>query len=194
MASGRTASAPVTVQSFDPANTGTSAQLTNSNFDVQTSGSGLNRWALTKTQKSTGKWRQQFLIAAQANSGGVGVATGLSLGTYAGSNASAACTFGNEAGQVALYYNGGFTNYPILYATNDRLDMLVDVDAGKAWWTKNGVVMAGDPVAGTGAMFTFTPGATVRLCADVTGAGGRIRLLQPAAFTGSPFAGFADGW
>lgn len=182
------------VLGFDPANKGASAVLDNGNFDVSTVTGGLDRWAITQTAKAAGKWRQQFLIVAHADTGGVGVATGTPLGGYAGANANAACLFGNYGGQLRRYFNGSSSNYPATFATNDRVDVLVDIEAGKVWWAKNGTVISGDPVAGTGSMFNFTPGATIKLCADTTGGGGRIRLLQPSQFTGSPPAGYVDGW
>lgn len=185
----------LTYLGFDPALKGSNAQMDNGNFDVYTSSGGTNLWVLSATQKAVGKWRQQFLVVNHSNTNGIGFATGTALGGYAGSNAQASCLFGNYGSTLRLYYNGAAISSPAgALVSGDRLDLLIDIAAGKAWWAKNGVVIAGNPAAGTGAMQTFAPGTPVRLCADVTGAAGRIRLLKPSAFTGASIAGFADGW
>jgi hypothetical protein len=78
---------------------------------------------------------------------------------------------------------------------NDVISLIIDIAAGKAWWAKNGTVISGDPVAGTGAMATFTPGATIYLACSPAVASTQIRVrTDPAEMTEASVAGFTDGW
>ena len=181
---------------FDPVLKGANATLQNSDFDVYTSSSGVKRWALSVGEKAAGKWRAQFVVVAQSNTDGVGVATGTALGDYAGGNTQATALFGNYGSALRRYYNGSAAaTYTLTYGNGTLIDVYVDIDNGRVWWAVNGTIVAGDPAAGTGAMFTFTPGAPIRLAADVTGAGGLVRIrTDPAQFSGAGIAGFNNGW
>lgn len=181
---------------FDPVLKGANATLDNGNFDVYTVPGGVERWALSKAQKASGKWRAQFVVVAHSNTNGVGVATGTALGGYAGANTQATALFGNYGTSLRRYFNNNSAaTYPLTYGNGTLIDVYVDIDNGRAWWAVNGTVVAGDPAAGTGAMFTFTPGTPIRLTADVTGGGGRIRIrTDPAQFSGAGIAGFNNGW
>lgn len=186
-------------EGFDTVIKGVNAGIDNGGFDVH--GAAPNpstyRWAVSKAQKSSGKWRVQFLVVVHANTGGVGVATGTALGIWAGSNAQAACLYGNYGASLRLYHNASAVAHSsgLTYSNGTLIDVYVDIDNGRAWWARNGTVISGDPAAGTGAMFTFTPGTPVRVCADPTGETGRLRIrTDPAQFSGAGIAGFVDGW
>lgn len=179
---------------FDPANKGASAVLENGNFDLYAAGTSTNRWALSKAKRSAGKWRIQFVHVVHTNTAGAGFALAGSIGTYLGKTDKAAALFGNYPNK-RLYLNNSYTTYPGEYANGSIEDVYLDLDNGRAWWAVDGVIVAGNPAAGTGAMATFAAGVNVWAAADATGAGGRLRIrTNPADIVGAGIAGFINGW
>lgn len=172
------------------------ASVTLSDSDkVATSTTGTSSWVRSVTSKSAGKWRVQFVIDNFVPTQGVGFATAASIGGYLGGTAAGWAYWGNYSGNALVYHNGGATGFTPPLATADRFDLLLDIDGGKAWWRKNGTVISGDPVAGTGPMTTFTPGITLFMACDCFGVDGATRLrTNPSEIVDSPVSGFTDGW
>jgi hypothetical protein len=57
------------------------------------------------------------------------------------------------------------TSVPFSYTTNDVIAYCVDIDAGKAWVSKNGVwLQSGDPATGANPNYTFTAGTAMYMC------------------------------
>lgn len=180
---------------FDAAKKGTLANIDNGGFDLYTgTGGGTNRWAMSVAGKTAGKYRAQILDVTHSNTVAIGVAFNTAIGTFAGATANAAALFGNYSGSLRMYTNNAFSPYTGSVATGDRIDVYVDATAGRVWWGKNGVPISGDPAAGTGAMYTYTPGTTTFLIGDTTGAAGRIRLLRGDQISDPLPTGFINGW
>lgn len=179
---------------WNPSDKAASATLSDSNRLATHSGG--TSWVRSVTSKSAGKWRVQFVLTPFASTHGVGFATSASTGSFLGGNAAGWAYWGNYGTDGRTYHNSGFVNFGSrTLATNDRVDLLIDIGAGRAWWRRNGTVISGDPLAGTGAMLTFTPGSTLFLACDCFGVGGATRLrTDPAEMADSPVSGFTDGW
>lgn len=179
---------------WNPVDKAASVTLSDSN-KVATSTNASTSWVRSDTSKSAGKWRIQFVIATFGNTHGVGFATSATTGTYLGGTAAGWAYWGNYAEPGRRYHNNAFVGYGSNLNTNDRFDLLLDIDAGKAWWRKNGTVISGDPVAGTGAMATFPAGTTLFLASDCFANGGATRLrTDPADMVDGSVSGFTDGW
>lgn len=134
--------------------------ITLSNGDLtatrDSSAAAFRSWAIATDGVASGKRRFQVTIDASSTSeftiGLVGPAY-LSRSTYLGQNAqSIGLNHGGGGGSGAgVIYNagtqyGGGTTLP----TGAVVDVFMDADAGKVWFAKNGVILNGDPAAGTG--------------------------------------------
>lgn len=193
---GRTTASSATYAYWNPADKAASAVLSDSDKVVGGPGAGP-KYVRSVTSKSAGKWRVQFVNATHADTTGFGFASAGGLGTFLGDAgaATARALWGNYGANMRVYSNGAFAAFVTTTATNDVFDLLLDIGAGNAWWRKNGVVISGDPVAGTGAMATFTPGMTTFIAADPYAAPASTRLrTDPAEMAGSSVSGFTDGW
>lgn len=195
VAGGASAAAPASTYSyFNPSDKAASSVLSDSNKVVGGSATG-KKWARSVVAKNSGKWRIEFVIDAHVDDCGCGFAKSGALGTYAGGNSLAWMLFGNYVSMLRMYHNNAPVSYPGTQSTGTVYCLLLDIDNGKAWWRKDGTVVSGDPVAGTGAMATFTAGSTIYLAADPYASASAIRLrANPADFTRSPVSGFTDGW
>ncbi len=182
---------------WNPSDRSANAILSDSNRVATRGGSPSTSWVRSVTSKNSGKWRVQFVLSPYAETQGVGFATSASTGSFVGGNAAAWAYWGNYTGTDGrAYHNNAFVAYPLGgFASSDRIDLLIDIGLGRAWWRRNGVVISGDPVNGTGPMATFTAGTTLFLAADCFGAGGATRLrTDPAEMADGPVSGFTDGW
>lgn len=186
---------PAIYRGFDPANKGANAVLQNGDFDLTTIPTANMRWALSKDNKSSGKWRVQFVHVNQVNTMGGGFALNNSIGNFLGSNANGAGLFANYGIAVRVYRNNTFASFGGAISSGGVVDLYLDLDAGSAWWARNGTVVSGDPATGSGAMQTWAPGSNVWVAGDANGTGGVLRVrTDPAQMVGVGIAGFADGW
>lgn len=64
----------------------------------------------------------------------------------------------------STYYNSTLTATGITYTTGDVVGVVYDPTTGNLWFAKNGVVLSGDPEAGTGAHYTTTGTVYPALC------------------------------
>lgn len=190
-------SSAATYSYWNPLDKAANATLSDSN-KVVGGGSAGPKFVRSVKSRNSGKFRVQFvaLVAPSSGSTAYGFATAGSLGSFLGGTANAWALWGNYSGSTQLYNNNAFTSYASgNIATNDVIDLLIDVTAGRAWWRINGAVVSGDPVAGTGAMATFTAGSTVFIAADPYVASQSTRLrTNPAEMTGAAVSGFTEGW
>ena len=194
------AAAPAGVAYWNPADKHPNVSLSDSNkVALGTSSSSAAYYAKSVTSKNSGKWHVQFVpitVGLSTGSHSFGFATSAAISDYLGFTATAWGLWANYSGNVRLYNNNvQVSSHAGALAVNDIVDLWIDIDAGKAWWGKNGTVYAGDPVAGTGAMATFTPGTVLYLCAAPAVLTTRIRLrTDPAEMVGGTLSGFTDGW
>jgi len=70
----------------------------------------------------------------------------------------------NSTTSYAYYPTSGYTSYSGTFTSNSIIQIAVDCDTGKAWFGADGTWMnTGDPVAGTGEIFSSLPTATTGL-------------------------------
>lgn len=184
---------------WNPADKQASVALTDFNkVATNPAGNSASRYARSVTSKSSGKWRVEFRPEVTAIGNGThafGFATSASIGTFLGNTATGWALWWNYTTDGRVYTNNAFNAYAITIAVSDVISLIIDIDAGKAWWAKNGTVISGNPAAGTGEMATFTPNATIYLACAPAGALDEIRLrTNPTEMTASPVSGFTDGW
>ena len=197
-----TTAAALTYSYWNPADKQASVVLTDSNkVATNPTVNASGRYARSLTAKSSGKWRVEMVPEVTAVSDtisyghGFGFATSASLGSYLGATATGWALWGNYSGTSRVYTSNAFSITGPSIAVDDVISLIIDIGAGKAWWAKNGTVISGDPVAGTGAMATFTPGTPMFIaCAPAT-ANAQIRLrTNPTEMTAASVSGFTDGW
>jgi hypothetical protein len=143
---------------------------------------------------SSGRWRVQL---TQITANGSACRHGFATASHALATAP-----GNSAqswainGQGSLEHGGATGSDYANFANGAVVQLYVDIDAGRIWYGDASGPLAGDPAAGTGAMHSVTPGTTLYLAGGMDGGGssrgGTLRLL--ADYTGTPPAGFTDGW
>ena len=184
---------------WNPADKQASVVLTDSNkVATNPAANSAGRYARSVTAKNSGKWRVEFRAEVTAVGSGThafGFATSASIGTFLGNTATGWVLWGNYTGNVRIYNNNTFSAYGVTVAVGDVISLIIDIDAGKAWWAKNGTIISGDPVAGTGAMATFAPGTSILLACAPAGAVDHIRLrTDPTEMTAASVSGFTDGW
>jgi hypothetical protein len=138
------------------------------------------------SQKAYGKW--QYTVRCTANQGGSGGQVTwahfgiskkhrwsigrLGMATYdyciSFRDGDTEITYKtNSATDTTLYSGAGSSN-----DIGDYITILVDFDAGKIWFAVNGTVVEGNPNAGTGESFSFTPNYAFCPCATLTRNGG----------------------
>lgn len=173
--------------------------LTNSNLDAGRSGSFVS--VRSTGSKSTGKsYFEIQKLSSGANTIVVGVGTSAaSLGTWPGNSDPYGWGFQIDyPGGPYLYNNGGIgvpssLSGQYCSATNDRAMFAIDHDAGLGWVGIKGV-WDGNPSAGTGASFTFTPGTPLFIMGStLNNPGIRIHSGQDA-FSYTVPTGFDSGF
>jgi hypothetical protein len=126
---------------------------------IATNNNGARSNVRSTTSHSSGKRYYEVTAGVFAPGGTFGAIctalAGASLTLAAGAGA-------DDSG----YFSGGLVvvgNLTVAtldsYTTGDVLGCAIDLDAGKGWYSKNGVFASGDPAAGTGEHFTFTANA-----------------------------------
>jgi hypothetical protein len=132
--------------------------LSNGNLTAAATTSGVFIWARSTTSKDAGKVYFECAVDAyeqNVNYAAAGIATALSnLNNYLGASGDEAAYYADGS----VYANGLPSPVATLaaYSPGDVIGCAVDVDAGKGWFSKNGVFASGDPASGAGAHFTFT--------------------------------------
>ena len=133
--------------------------LTNGNLRLAGPGSGAQYAALGTFGMKGGKWYWEYLVTVGGNEVMPGFCdaaisrTQINDGVFTGSDYEAygyQDTNGNKRSNA-----GGSVAYGNSFTTNAVIGCALDLDNGKAWWSKNGTWQAsGDPAAGTSAAFT----------------------------------------
>lgn len=137
-----------------------SADITLSNGNA-TATAGATSWKSVRGQqgRSTGKYYFELVLgSASANGCMVGVGTEIpSLTTHMGASLYGWAYYNYSTGQK---WNNNFAQaFGDSFTTGDVIGVAVDMDAGKIWWSKNGVWQAsGDPAAGTSAAYSGLSG------------------------------------
>jgi hypothetical protein len=148
-------------------------------------------WARSTTSKAAGKVYFECIATNMVNAfdasyAAAGTAILASdVNNYLGSAADTSAYYADGS----VYVADAVVATLSAYTTGAVIGCALDLDAGKGWYSEDGVFASGDPVAGTGEHFTFTPGTT--LFAGFT-------LIEDtdaitASFSATPPAGF-DAW
>lgn len=177
-----------TYATFDPANKHTEITLSAGDLLATKSSGGALRSVRSTLGVSTGKHYFEIKSVVGATSPfmlfGVGT-TGVDLTSFVGNNASG---FGyyEETGQK--YTNNTPAAFGAAWAAdNDVIGIALDMDAGKVWFSKNGVWQgSGDPAAGTNPAFSGLTGTLYAYASLYRGVAPQHQAL--ANFGASAFA------
>jgi LEA14-like dessication related protein len=142
-----------TYTTWNPSDKSADITLSNGDLTAKSTNNGHD-CARTIISESTGKWYWE--ITSDYDSGGLGAAVGIGV---AGSSLSSAV--GSGVSDYA-YRSGGkkgnsgsWEAYGDSWTTGDIIGIALDLDAGKIWFSKNGVWQAsGNPADGTGEAFS----------------------------------------
>lgn len=159
------AAAPAVTVTFDPAQVGASITLSSGNL-VMTKGSVTGVWRGTRGTLGRNSGKYVFAITSL-----VGVSDGWLCGLGGAGwqpNGSTNLFPGQTADSYGLLSSGGqcYTNNATVgtalgaTGTTGTMQFAVDFAAGKIWVGQNNT-WDGNPAAGTGNRFTFTPGTTL---------------------------------
>lgn len=165
-------------------------------FTAGVSGTRVLRSAIAK---SAGQF--YFEVQAQQTSGGslgIGFASG-ATGTFLGGNAAGWAYWDYLAASppARTYHNNVSTSQTAAtpnMGAGTRIGIAIDFAAGKGWVSRNGTFI-GNPAAGTGNSFTFTPGTTLYPATDIfVQLSACTYYANPADHTYSAPSGFTAGW
>lgn len=128
------------------------------------------------SQKSSGKWQYTLrCTVSQSGNNTVGERSWANIGLSKRHKSAIAsvgqasydyalsswCTNSGNTGSIYKVNDGVYTLFyggaGATHTVGDYITVLVDFDAGKVWFAINGTVLEGDPNAGTGQSFSFTP-------------------------------------
>lgn len=155
-------SLPPSGGAYNPANKSSKITLSESNARM-TLGSSPAFWNLAAcvNARSSGKRYAELQLASNHYASlGVIPAPAVLTGEFASPDGAGLFSAGECAvwSSVRLFRGGGvYDNKNMITNTSgDVLGMFFDLDTGKVWVSRNGVLFEGDPVAGTGASYTMT--------------------------------------
>ncbi|NDC73611.1 MAG: hypothetical protein EBZ62_09260, partial [Sphingobacteriia bacterium] len=168
---------------------GQAVTLTNGNLDFAGTVANAYTNSLGTIAVSSGKWYVEYTVGTLGTSNGLGFVNAASLasvgsgwgigevvdgwlrtGTYVSNNSSTAIS-----GLTAI-------------AANDVVMLALDINAGKAWWGRNGTwENSGDPATGANAMITFTPGGKSFLVGP-SGYSASVSITGTINYGSRPFA------
>ena len=167
---------------------GTAATFQWGNLQVTRSGASFAQ-AYSSIAMTSGTWYFEMTAGADVANLDAGLITGTT-------NPAANRYLGQDAYTYAYapsgqkVNNATFSAYGNSWTSGDVIGVILDADAGKLWFSKNGTVQAsGDPVAGTNAAFTGLTGP-YRFAVDVENGGICDVNFGQRAFAYTPPSGF----
>ena len=167
---------------------GTAATFQWGNLQVTRSGASFAQ-AYSSIAMTSGTWYFEMTAGADVANLDAGLITGTT-------NPAANRYLGQDAYTYAYapsgqkVNNATFSAYGNSWTSGDVIGVILDADAGKLWFSKNGTVQAsGDPVAGTNAAFTGLTGP-YRFAVDVENGGICDVNFGQRAFAYTPPTGF----
>ena len=165
---------------LNPLNVTTTNTYTNGNLDVSVAQLTSTRGTMAV---ASGKWYWEIVPTNSAGYFQIGICTSDNASTLP-QNTSTGWFYYSPSG--IKQNNGVQTSYGDTYSQDDVIGVALDIDAGKVWWSKNGVWQAsGDPASGTNAAYTNVSGAITP--AMTTGGAGGTHTFT-ANFGQRPFA------
>lgn len=160
-----------------------SASITLSGGDLTATSSGTNAAVRNTVQLGSGKYFYQVSVAVNSSCS-IGVMNGSnSLAVFVGSGVDS-CGYRSNG---SVYVEGSSVASYASYTDGDLILGMFDLSAHKAWFSKNGVVQSGDPIAGTGGV----PLPNSNLFPAVSGSSGAVMV---ADFVGALGDGLHPVW
>ncbi len=179
------AAAAVTPDTWNPAD---NAGTTLSNGDLTSTTPGGGWVGVRSAHSASGKRYCEIVMTTISNDMfGLGNASAVINGNYHASTANGVGLYG-PAGQV--YYNGGVLASYATPSPGDVLGIHHDEAADLIWFSRNGVLFAGDPTAGTGGLSVPGLGANPFVCFTSNGASVATIRTTTAEFQTQPVSGF----
>jgi len=165
------------IPAWDPASKNANVTLSNGNLTASTGAGAVDYPVHGLPSKTGGKFYFEVTITAVGGGVAIGVsASGSSLanGVFPGVDA----TSGGYGSTGNFLNNGGVYSAGATFTTADVIGIYYNATTGTLWWSKNGAVQFGNPIAGTGGM----PGITTTgvPCASVNGSGS-VTFKTPAS-------------
>jgi hypothetical protein len=162
------------------------ASYANGNLQATTSTSNAQP---TTIFASSGKWYAEFVsTSGTAANTRFGVCNISGVGADLGGSANGWAYLGD----ARVYNNGSTTAYGVTYASNDILQIALDLDVGRVWYGKNGTWMAsGNPSTNTNPSQTFTANQLMSFAiASGTGSIVYVANMGQRPFSYTPPTGF----
>jgi hypothetical protein len=134
--------------------------LSNGNLDWTTASTFYFANAVSTIAPKTGKYYVET-VCQNASYSGIGFVNAASISSITGNYGLGAPSDGwFRQGTAVNSNNSNLVTGMSALAVGDIVGLALDLDNGKAWWSKNGTWHnSGDPANGTNATVTFTPGS-----------------------------------
>lgn len=181
------------VIAWNPKDIGTGLILTGLNRAIRSASNKAASYSSARANisRTTGKFYFETKKMSTGGSGfclmGIGNATA-PLTNYVGSDANG-WGFYEDTGQK--YHSGTPASMSSQWALNDVVGCAVDIDAGKVWWSKNGV-WVGNPATGTGEAYSGLTGTLYPMISETNSNANKMQSAFMARdFAFAPPAGFA---
>jgi peptidoglycan hydrolase-like protein with peptidoglycan-binding domain len=196
------AAPPLAGVTWDPATITAGLTLSNGNLTGSAVVVAKQYSALSTVSKNSGKFYVEASLIDAFGAGSADTGFGIAFPSYDSTSGNSGIGEETPSDSIALWTDGKVwktgsppadVGLPIVDST-DTVGLAIDIDAGKGWFSVNGT-FTGDPTAGTGASFTFTPGTTIRFAMTTYGDGASVAGSVAAnfgatSFQYSPPAGF----
>ena len=172
------------------------ANITLSNGNLTATSTNIAHKAARATEsKNSGKWYWEITVDAAVDTkiNFIGVGNGsATLASYVGSDANGWSYQGNIVAPGYKYHSAASVAYGNDYVDGDIVGVALDLNAGKIWWSKNGVWQAsGDPVAGTGEAYSGLTGDIYPMVSLYQNSNAITANFGASTFTYTPPTGFS---
>jgi uncharacterized phage protein (TIGR02218 family) len=196
---GGSGGSPGTDTVFNSADKGADLTLSGSDLIVTRDGTNNNAWRTVRVTNSRNAGKYYFEFDNTTNGATAGsMIAGLckstqSLTTYIGATTDGWGLQANNTAGAKSYFNAANTS-PFgasFLSAGQNMMVAVDFDAGKIWWGLNGT-WVGDPAAGTGNTFSFTPNTALFVGASLFSSAQAVTgCFKTPSFAHSGPSGFA---
>lgn len=174
---------------WDPAHKGNNVVLSNGNLTMRINNTS-NESARATISKGGAKWYWEVKIdiAPYYHWAGVGTSSA-SVSQCPGENAY---SYGYR-NNGEKYHSGSGSSYGDVFTVNDVIGTALDVDAGKIWFSKNGVWQAsGNPVTGANPAFSSLPSSLFPMHGVLGGGDSATARFGHTSFSYTPPTGFVS--
>jgi hypothetical protein len=182
---------------LDPGDKAAAITLSNSDLTATQNATTATAYVQALHGKQSGKWRFQCTLNTLPGAVIIGVIgpTFAPRGAGPGGSSTDGCGLSTHDGAFAQG-NGIAVYDPGDLAASDIVDCYVDLNAspGQVWFAKNGVVLSGDPAAGTGGLSLGTTVKAIYPCVNLFTASSAVTFnFGSSAWAYAGVSGF-DPW